>query len=204
MAYRLAPSLVRARTVIDNRWPGRDRASDGWIGDPAHQARYSDHNPNERGMVDAIDVDMFGGRNPVHRPSIVAGFILHPSTEYVIFNRRIFRKADRFRPRVYTGINPHTGHCHESISQTVAAEQNSTAWSVLAAFPSWPTLRKGIAVSSRQARELQAYLNAWGASLAVDGSIGTATDTAIRNFQRKYGLAVDGVVGTLTRRKLFS
>lgn len=202
--YRLAPSLVRARTVIDNRWPGRDRASDGWIGDPAHQARTSDHNPNDRGMVDAIDVDMYGGTTIVHRPSIVAGLMLHPSTEYVIFNRRIFRKADRFRPRVYTGINPHTGHCHCSISQTVAAEQNSAPWVLLAAFPSWPTLGRGLPATPTQIRQLQAFLNACGASLAIDGSFGYATDQAIRNFQRSKGLTVDGVVGYHTRKKMFS
>lgn len=45
------------RNQINKRWPHRDKASDGWIGDPAHQARVSDHNPDSKGVVHAIDID---------------------------------------------------------------------------------------------------------------------------------------------------
>jgi hypothetical protein len=199
---RLAPSLVRARTVIDARWPYRDRRSDGWIGDVAHQGRNSDHNPNARGIVDAIDVDMFGGTTPVTRGAIVAGFIVHPATNYVIFNRRIFQADDLFRPRVYNGINPHTEHCHCSVFQSVSAENNPAPWTMLAGWPDWPYLRKTSA--GQHVRELQALLNAWGSSLACDGDFGPATDTAVRAYQARYGLAVDGIVGSETRGHLFT
>lgn len=45
------------RNQINRRWPNRDKASDGWIGDAAHQARPSDHNPDSKGLVHAIDID---------------------------------------------------------------------------------------------------------------------------------------------------
>ena len=45
MAYTLAPSLVHARAEVNAGWPGRDKTSDGWIGDTAHQSTGSDHNP---------------------------------------------------------------------------------------------------------------------------------------------------------------
>lgn len=45
------------RNQINNRWKNRDKASDGWIGDSAHQARISDHNPDSKGLVHAIDID---------------------------------------------------------------------------------------------------------------------------------------------------
>lgn len=48
---------VALRGQIDRRWPKRDKASDGWLGDAAHAARESDHNPDSKGVVHAIDVD---------------------------------------------------------------------------------------------------------------------------------------------------
>jgi hypothetical protein len=204
MAAHLAASLYRARLAIDTRWPSRDRASDGWIGDAAHQGRNSDHNPNARDTVDALDIDMFGGATPVHRPSIVAAALVHPAIEYVIFNRRIFQRSDQFRPRVYDGINPHDKHCHYSTRQQLVAELDPAPWAILAHFPSWALLGKGRSQPVADVKGCQAYLNAWGSSLTVDGAFGALTDTAVRNYQRAHGLTVDGLVGPRTRAVLFS
>jgi hypothetical protein len=46
----------KLRRQVNYRWPRRDRASDGWIGDRDHQNRKSDHNPY-MGVVYAIDLD---------------------------------------------------------------------------------------------------------------------------------------------------
>lgn len=54
---RLCKGGVTLRDQIDRRWPKRDKRSDGWIGDQAHSARASDHNPNKAGIVHAIDID---------------------------------------------------------------------------------------------------------------------------------------------------
>jgi hypothetical protein len=66
---RAVPTLCAAgvtlRDQINQRWPERDKASDGWIGDASHQARAgfgldgkgSFHNPDPNGVVHAIDVD---------------------------------------------------------------------------------------------------------------------------------------------------
>lgn len=45
------------RNQINKRWPNRDKRSDGWIGDADHQSRVSDHNPDSKGLVHAIDID---------------------------------------------------------------------------------------------------------------------------------------------------
>ena len=54
---RLVAAGVKLRKQVDRRWPKRDRRSDGWIGDRAHQARKSDHNPDSKGFVHALDID---------------------------------------------------------------------------------------------------------------------------------------------------
>ena len=54
---RLVAAGVQLRKQVDKRWPRRSRRSDGWIGDSAHAARRSDHNPDGRGFVHAIDID---------------------------------------------------------------------------------------------------------------------------------------------------
>ncbi|GHV07343.1 hypothetical protein FACS1894217_07980 [Clostridia bacterium] len=53
-------------------------------------------------------------------------------------------------------------------------------------------------------KTLQTTLNSHGATpkLVVDGSFGTATNTAVRAFQKSHELAVDGSVGALTWGKL--
>lgn len=45
---------------------------------------------------------------------------------------------------------------------------------------------------------LQEALNQLGADLAVDGSFGPATDAALRSYQRREGLDVDGYAGVQT------
>lgn len=49
---------------------------------------------------------------------------------------------------------------------------------------------------------LQRLLNEKGAHLEVDGSFGPKTEAAVRGFQRRHGLEVDGVVGKATLHKL--
>ena len=74
MKPRLSKSAIQLREQIDDAFPGRDRTSDGWIGDTRHAARKSDHNPDAQGWVRAIDVDrdLAGkGRKPDVMPDLV-------------------------------------------------------------------------------------------------------------------------------------
>lgn len=64
-------------------------------------------------------------------------------------------------------------------------------------FPSLGTkgyLKKGD--TGTQVKRLQQFLN-WciNAKLTIDGSFGNATLKAVKNYQKKYGLAVDGYFG---------
>jgi hypothetical protein len=56
---------------------------------------------------------------------------------------------------------------------------------------------KGSAVS-----ELQTILNKNGYNLSVDGDFGEKTEAAVRDYQQKNGLGVDGIVGVNTWGKL--
>jgi len=64
----------------------------------------------------------------------------------------------------------------------------------------WPVLRRGPNSVWPQVtvRSLQYLLNAHGARITVDGVFGSATDAAVRAYQRSHGLVVDGVVGNAT------
>ena len=62
------------------------------------------------------------------------------------------------------------------------------------------TLQKGS--RGRAVTALQEDLKAQGYDIEVDGVFGNGTDKAVRAFQKANGLAVDGVVGTDTRKKI--
>jgi len=116
--------LARLRSEVNAKWPNRSTASDGWIGDPAHSSRESDHNPNSRGMVNALDITA-KGINPY---TVVNAAIKHPSTNYIIFDGRIYSRSSGFKSVRYGGPNPHETHVHISIQQSRTAEQNTRAW----------------------------------------------------------------------------
>lgn len=215
----LAPSLVCCRSEINHRWPRRDHGSCGWIGDLAHQATPSDHNQNRRGIVDAIDIDVDG----VDCAWLVATLIRHPATNYVIWNGKIWSRSHGFVARTYTGKDKHRTHIHVSILQAIAAENNGRPWNIATGIvvlpvvlplpggggligPAWaqrlahalPVLRQPLS-GRRSVRKAQSLINvASGNTIDEDGGFGPKTAAAVRDFQRAYHLADDGVVGAHT------
>ncbi|MGW4465100.1 peptidoglycan-binding domain-containing protein [Micromonospora sp. NPDC004704] len=194
--YHLAPTLKVLRDEVDRRWPHRDRASDGWIGDPAHQATTSDHNPDsDNRSVNALDIDKDG----IDPMLVVRMCIAHPSTQYVIFDRTIWSRTRKFAAARYTGSNPHDKHLHVSVSHTRSLETSTRGWGIAdAVVPRLGdrVLRKGSEGSD--VRELQTLANRLGAKLTVDGDFGSKTDTWVRSFQKSHRLTVDGAVGAQT------
>lgn len=128
MGYYLAPSLVQLRAECNARWPGRQKYADGWIGDPSHQARVSDHNPDwsAGGVVRAIDVTAAG----IDSMALVRAACADPRTNYVIHRRWIYQRIYGFRARPYFGSNPHTKHVHISIRHGRTWENDRRAWLV--------------------------------------------------------------------------
>lgn len=210
-AAYLAPSLRRLRAEIDAIYPHRDRRSDGWIGDAAHAARVSDHNPDpETGVVRALDVDASG----IAGRWVVGEILGDPRVQYVIYDRTIWSRNYGWRPRRYTGPNPHTGHLHVSIRHDRAAENNVRDWIGDPHAPTAPappgeikygkpgrhqpgtrTLRLGSAGTD------VAFLQRW-LDLPDDGLFGPATHNRVQWYQRMRGITVDGVVGPQTWREM--
>lgn len=123
---RLARSLRVLAGDVERLFPHRLRASDGWLGDDAHAARASDHNPDRSGVVHAVDFTAARMKPYL----VVIAAVMHPSTAYVIHDRIIWSRSTGFQPRHYGGPNPHTDHVHVSILHTHQAERASRRWLV--------------------------------------------------------------------------
>ena len=122
----MTPKLCKAgqqlRLQIDDSYPDRDRTSDGWIGDVRHSARTSDHNPDSKGVVRAIDIDrdLAGKKKPDLMPDLADQIRLCAKSDkrisYIIFDGKIASAKKSWRWRTYDGINKHTHHCHISFT----------------------------------------------------------------------------------------
>src|SRR4051812_8700934 len=117
MAFRLAKALETLRSQVNAAHPTRRKASDGWIGDTAHSARKSDHNPNSAGVVCALDMTHDPGTFDAHAFAEALCQARDPRLNYVISNSRIASGAKGWAWRNYDGSNPHNKHVHLSVHQ---------------------------------------------------------------------------------------
>lgn len=200
MQWRLARSLEKLRSQLDAQYPNRSRDSDGSIGDAAHQARKSDHDPNSAGVVTAIDV--------THDPKHLDGkflsrqLIKDSRVKYVIFNHQIYRS---YKPQMdwaaYTGPNAHEHHVHVSVVGDAHEYDDAAPWDLVGApqTPSRRILKRGD--NGLDVIELQSAL---GMPLeTIDGKFGNSTEHAVREFQSANHLRIDGIAGPKVYAKLF-
>lgn len=139
--WRTAKSLLTLRNEVNLAAPGRSKASDGTIGDAAHCARQSDHNPWVRdgnmGVVTAMDI--------THDPNdgcdaneIAESIRSHqdPRVKYIIWNKRIANSSSiggnpPWAWRQYNGSNPHTKHIHISVRPDKPKYDSTAPWNVI-------------------------------------------------------------------------
>jgi hypothetical protein len=133
---RVAKSLRTLYEQINALAPHRNTRDDGTIGDARHRARKSDHNPDARGIVRALDVT----HDPAHgcdAGKIAEALRLSQDAriKYVIWARRIFYAvgSEPYRWQRYSGSDPHTGHFHISVVVDDARADDARQWSIAGA-----------------------------------------------------------------------
>ena len=119
---KLCKAGVQLRNQIDDLYPQRERKSDGWIGDSRHSARKSDHNPDENGIVRAIDIDRDLAQHPEEAHALVEKLRQCAKRgdrriKYIIFDGKIMSPILGFKRRLYKGANPHKAHFHVSFTK---------------------------------------------------------------------------------------
>lgn len=222
--WQLAPSLVDLIDEVDARWPNRKKSLDGSIGDQAHAARSSEHNPDRdsdpmpRGLVSALDITK---DSAAQMEELRRDLIADPRTWYVIHDGKIWSRTYGFRERAYNGASPHTGHMHVSLMQTSAGARRGS-WDIVKAQTPKPTpkpdpkpvtpvvhLANMIAAAKKDAKagwpgkanaEAKVVEEALGergflADQYVDGLFGTKSVEAYAAFQRSLGFRGDDADG---------
>src|ERR1044072_3550824 len=220
MDWRVAKSLNVLLNQLNVMFPGRDKSSDGSIGDAAHATRDSNHNPwvhdsNGQPVVTARDFT----NDPKHMDSHLLALALVASRDqrikYVIDHGKICAGNLGPQPwvwRKYNGINQHDHHCHLSVIDQQGRYDDETQWVIkmpeasaedLSAKQATPpaktyiTLRKGS--TGAEVGRLQQLLNKHGYSkVVVDDAFGKQTRVAVVAFQNANKLVGDGVVGKYT------
>ena len=105
-------------------------------------------------------------------------------------------------PQIMAEVNQQLGGTAESAS-TASSKKTETATLTFnyLALTGYNNVSAQVKMLQRLLRDIQ-YKGKDGKELTVDSKFGANTDYAVRAFQKKNGLTVDGVVGPATWKKL--
>ena len=133
---RLVAGGVTLRNQVNKRWPKRDKRSDGWIGDKAHASRQSDHNPDSRGLVHALDIDAdLDPKDPGAAQRLANQIVAYAASgipganriKYVVFNDQIASGA--YAKSMWKWRGSGYGHMHHiHVSFTNKGENNAQTY----------------------------------------------------------------------------
>lgn len=142
--WQLTKGLQNLRAQANARWPNRDHASDGTIGDAAHQAETSGHNPDDTvgsrpawgGDADTDpEVRAFDMDSDLREPGTSAQMLvdhlrslpgLSSVIRYMIYDHKMYHSRDGFAPTAYTGASGHEEHIHFEGAWSQYADNNTT------------------------------------------------------------------------------
>lgn len=226
--YRVAKSLLTLRAQLDQTYPERSTASDGFIGDKAHQQRQSDHNP---WVIDTrLHIGVVTAGDFTHDPhhgldcnNLVAGIVQSRDhrVKYIIWNGRMWRSYDKkigttviraWAPAEYTGESRHDKHAHVSVNPDPADYDETGPWRILPVAPHpapaghYGTYQHNVRPGRRvlqlwSAGDDVAYVQRW-LGIPDDGYFGPQTEKRVQWYQGMRHLKVDGIVGPATWRDL--
>lgn len=227
----VAPALMQLFKELKIKFPNRKTDWDGTIGDKAHQARVSEHNPDKYGIVRAADFDIAGMNVTEFLTAVIGDSRVH----YVIFNRKIYSRTYNWAVKKYNGASPHDKHIHVSLrnqtsEQTTkaiidAAASNTQNWFNMPTLPDKPELPvvlvKNIVGAAHYGKThtrstydyvavcyVQRALNKMlGSKLTIDGIFGKNTLAVYKRYQISLGFVgidADGIPGRESLIKLGS
>jgi hypothetical protein len=155
MTAVLTAALTSLRSGFNTAFPARDKTTDGWIGDAAHQAETSGHNPDDTAGVSAeyqdadtkqevraVDVDKDLNHPGVTMYDVIRRILATPADvarlRYIIFCPplgpfganvpTIWSRNSGWSPRTYSGSSRHDEHAH--FSGDPDTDEDSRPWSV--------------------------------------------------------------------------
>ncbi len=136
--WALAGTLAQLRRELVTAYPAAPSRLYGTVGDADHQARKSDHNPDQRGYVRALDIPRVEHGGP---PLELLASLLREVGEresqrlnpggYVVWNSLIASGRTGWQWTTYTGDNPHTTHLHVSCSRLPQFYSLGHRWNVV-------------------------------------------------------------------------
>ncbi len=220
LPWRTAKALSTLLKQVNDLSPNRSKASDGTIGNAAHAARNSDHNPwivitengKKIGIVTGEDITNDSAHG-MDSDKLAQALIDSKDNriKYVISQGTITSGLPGPKPwvrRPYKGVNPHNHHVHISVRQEQTFFDSNRAWDLSglkvtptqAGKPTKDPIRPTLSLNATgpSVELLQKLLIDHRFKVSADSTFGPKTEEAVKAFQKSNKILADGVVGQHT------